>query len=71
MALPERELCLCLQSVDEGIGCVQRVAAQGQGSLPGQLVIVTDKGKTSREQGNLVVKEAMSAMLQAWDAPFR
>ena len=52
-------------------GRVQRVAAQGQASLPGQLVIVTDKGKTSKEQGNLVVKEAMCAMLQAWDAPFR
>ena len=57
--------------VSECLGCVQRVASQGQGSLPGQLVIVTDKGKTSKEQGNLVVKEAMCAMLQAWDAPFR
>lgn len=51
--------------------CVQTVATQGQAGLPGQLVIVTDKGKTSKEQGNLVVKEAMCAMLQAWDAPFR
>ena len=50
---------------------VQTIATQGQASLPGQLVIVTDKGKTSKEQGNLVVKEAMCAMLQAWDAPFR
>ena len=50
---------------------MQTVATQGQASLPGQLVIVTDKGKTSKEQGNLVVKEAMCAMLQAWDAPFR
>lgn len=57
--------------VSECLGCVQRVASQGQGSLPGQLVIVTDKGKTSKEQDNLVVKEAMCAMLQAWDAPFR
>jgi len=57
--------------VSECLACVQRVASQGQGSLPGQLVIVTDKGKTSKEQGNLVVKEAMCAMLQAWDAPFR
>lgn len=53
------------------LGRVQKVAAHGQASLPGQLVIVTDKGKTSKEQGNLVVKEAMCAMLQAWDAPFR
>ena len=61
----------CLPSVPERPGCVQTVATQGQASLPGQLVIVTDKGKTSKEQGNLVVKEAMCAMLQAWDAPFR
>jgi hypothetical protein len=52
-------------------GHVQKVAAKGQASLPGQLLIVTDKGKTSKEQGNLVVKEAMCAMLHAWDAPFR
>ena len=51
--------------------CAQRVCAQGQGSLPQALVVVTDKGKTAKEQGNLVVKEAVSAMLQAWDAPFR
>ena len=57
--------------VSESWGCVQTVATQGQASLPGQLVIVTDKGKTSKEQGNLVVKEAMCAMLQAWHAPFR
>ncbi len=57
--------------LSDGPGHVQTVATQGQASLPGQLVIVTDKGKTSKEQGNLVVKEAMCAMLQAWDAPFR
>ena len=53
------------------LGCAQRVCAQGQGSLPQALVVVTDKGKSAKEQGNLVVKEAVSAMLQAWDAPFR
>ena len=53
------------------MGCAQRVCAQGQGSLPQALVVVTDKGKSAKEQGNLVVKEAVSAMLQAWDAPFR
>ena len=52
-------------------GGAQRVCAQGQGSLPQALVVVTDKGKSAKEQGNLVVKEAVSAMLQAWDAPFR
>ena len=66
---PFAHLCACLPEVPET--CVQTVATQGQASLPGQLVIVTDKGKTSKEQGNLVVKEAMCAMLQAWDAPFR
>ena len=53
------------------VGCAQRVCGQGQGSLPQALVVVTDKGKSAKEQGNLVVKEAVSAMLQAWDAPFR
>ena len=52
-------------------GCTQRVCAQGPGSLPQALVVVTDKGKSAKEQGNLVVKEAVSAKLQAWDAPFR
>ena len=53
------------------MGCAQRVCAQGQGSLPQALVVVTDRGKSAKEQGNLVVKEAVSAMLQAWNAPFR
>ena len=45
--------------------------SQGAGSLPNELCIVTDKGRNSKEQGNLVVKEAVAAMMSAWDAPFR
>ena len=36
-----------------------------------RLAIVTDKGRSSKEQGNLVVKEAVAAMMHHWDAPFK
>lgn len=49
----------------------KRVVSQGAGSLPNYLWIVTDKGRNSKEQGNLVVKEAVAAMMSAWAAPFR
>ena len=39
--------------------------------LPPTLVIVTDMGKSNREQGNCIVKEAVSAMMAFWEAPFR
>lgn len=39
--------------------------------LPEKLVVVTDKGRNSKEQGNLVVKEAVAALLRSWDSPFR
>ena len=39
--------------------------------LPARLAIVTDKGKGSKEQGNLVVKEAVAAIMCLWQAPFR
>ncbi|CAD7704480.1 unnamed protein product, partial [Ostreobium quekettii] len=39
--------------------------------LPAELCIVTDKGRNSKEQGNLVVKEAVAAMMDSWGAPFR
>ena len=29
------------------------------------------QGKSSKEQGNLVVKEAVAAMMAGWGAPFR
>ena len=44
---------------------------EGASALPVQLCIVTDKGRTSKEQGNLVVKEAVAAMMNSWGAPFR
>ena len=43
----------------------------GRGALPTCLAVVTDKGKSSKEQGNLVVKEAVAAMMAGWGAPFR
>lgn len=39
--------------------------------LQAGMAIVTDKGKSSKEQGNLVVKEAVAAMMNRWQAPFR
>jgi pentatricopeptide repeat domain-containing protein 1 len=49
----------------------QLEAKHGGAALPARLAVVTDKGKGSKEQGNLVVKEAVAAMMQQWDAPFR
>lgn len=46
------------------------VQREGPNALPDQLCIVTDKGRTSKEQGNLVVKEAVAAMMSSWRAPF-
>lgn len=53
------------------MGMRAALAAHGRACLPPQLAIVTDKGKNSKEQGNLVVKEAVAAMTQGWHAPFR
>jgi len=44
---------------------------EGLDALPYQLCIVTDKGRSSKEQGNLVVKEAVAAMMNSWQSPFR
>jgi len=44
---------------------------EGADALPETLCIVTDKGRTSKEQGNLVVKEAVAAMMNSWNAPFK
>ncbi len=50
----------------------RRVAAeQGAGALPPSLAIVTDMGRASREQGNCIVREAVTAMMGFWEAPFR
>lgn len=43
----------------------------GAGALPARLAIVTDRGKSCREQGNLVVKEAVAAVMIGWGSPFR
>lgn len=54
------------------LGLKQRVVARGGAAgLPARLAIVTDKGKSSKEQGNLVVKEAVAGMMSHWHAPFR
>lgn len=39
--------------------------------MPVRLAIVTDRGKGSKEQGNLVVKEAVQASMALWSAPFK
>lgn len=48
-----------------------QVEAGGVAGLQAGMAIVTDKGKSSKEQGNLVVKEAVAAMMNRWQAPFR
>jgi len=35
------------------------------------VAIVTDRGRGSKEQGNLVVKEAVAALMVHWGAPFK
>ena len=47
------------------------IGEHGASAMPYQLFIVTDRGKTSKEQGNLVVKEAVNALLTKWNAPFK
>ncbi|KAI8105723.1 hypothetical protein M9434_000305 [Picochlorum sp. BPE23] len=42
----------------------------GEGSVPSKVTIVTDRGRGAREQGNLVVKEAVTAMMMHWKSPF-
>ena len=49
----------------------QLLAKHGVGTFPLHLAIVTDRGKGAKEQGNLVVKEAVQAMLAGWGAPFK
>ena len=50
---------------------VVQVEVGGVAGLQAGMAIVTDKGKSSKEQGNLVVKEAVAAMMHQWQAPFR
>ena len=53
------------------MGLKQCLLSRNSGSLPTRLAIVSDKGKSSKEAGNLVVKEAVAAMMSHWEAPFR
>ena len=48
----------------------ERGGGSGGGALPARLAIVTDRGKSCREQGNLVVKEAVAAVMIGWGSPF-
>ena len=50
---------------------LERGGGGGGGALPARLAIVTDRGKSCREQGNLVVKEAVAAVMIGWGSPFR
>ena len=47
------------------------VVRHGSDAAPSRLGVVTDKGKGAKEQGNLVVKEAVQASLHQWASPFR
>lgn len=49
----------------------QLVASHGAEAAPLRLTIVTDRGRSSKEQGNLVVKEAVAALMTHWGAPFK
>lgn len=51
--------------------CRRKVLAGGEASLPPLLAIVTDAGHASREQGNFIIKEAVSTSMSFWGAPFR
>ena len=53
------------------MGLKHCLLTRSAGSLPSRLAIVSDKGKSSKEAGNLVVKEAVAAMMAHWEAPFR
>lgn len=47
------------------------VRDHGPQALPNSLMIVTDMGRSSKEQGNCIVKEAVTAMMSFWQAPFK
>jgi len=42
----------------------------GYAAAPAKVTIVTDRGRGAREQGNLIVKESVNAMMTRWKAPF-
>jgi hypothetical protein len=48
-----------------------KVATCGDNALPPLLAVVTDAGTASKEQGNFIIKEAVSTLMSFWGAPFR
>jgi pentatricopeptide repeat domain-containing protein 1 len=46
------------------------VKENGADAVPAKVTIVTDRGRGAREQGNLIVKEAVTAMMTKWKSPF-
>lgn len=49
----------------------QLLVKHGPGAVPATLAIITDRGRGAKEQGNLVVKEAVAALMSTWGAPFK
>jgi pentatricopeptide repeat domain-containing protein 1 len=47
------------------------VVSAGPAAVPIRVAIVTDRGRGAKEQGNLVVKEAVAALMAGWGAPFK
>ena len=47
----------------------QLVLIHGKGAMPLRVAIVTDRGKGAKEQGNLVVREAVAAIMLEWGGP--
>lgn len=53
------------------ISLKQLVLRYGPSAAPLRVAIVTDRGKGAKEQGNLVVKEAVAAVMSTWGSPFK
>lgn len=51
--------------------CSNKVKATGDGALPHLVAIVTDAGSASKEQGNFIIKDAVSTSMSLWGSPFR
>jgi len=53
------------------ISLKQLVLRYGPSAAPLRVAIVTDRGKGAKEQGNLVVKEAVAAVMSTWGSPLK
>lgn len=51
--------------------CREQVAEKGEAAVPSVMIIITDAGSASKEQGNFIIKEAIATMMSFWGAPFR